>query len=88
MKLSILLPIVIIVLAVTRPNTVNCRGYPSQARAIDEPINELKLKVIDEPIKGLKFRIMKEKANNVFRILIGGQVHTMTSGPSEKGPGH
>jgi len=75
-----------IVLAVTRPNTVNCRGYPSQVKAIDEPINELKLKVIDEPIKGIK--IMKEKANNVFRILIGGQVHTMSSGPSEKGPGH
>jgi hypothetical protein len=76
MRLSIFLTVLIVVLALTRPNTINCRVHPFQ------------VKTIDEPIKGLKFQIMKEKANNVFRVLIGNQVHTMSSGPSEKGPGH
>lgn len=69
MRLSILLSLVIIVLAVTRPNTVYCRDYPSKVKAIVEPI-------------------VKEKDGDVFRVLIGGKVHTMSSGPSEKGPGH
>lgn len=70
MRLSILLSLVIIVLAVTKPNTVYCRNYPSKVKAI-----------VEEPI-------MKEKYSDVFRVLIDGKVHTMSSGPSEKGPGH
>lgn len=62
----------------TRPNAVNCRVYPSQLvkATHDEPVKE------KEP----KF---KEKGNTIGnRVLIGSQVHTMSSGPSKRGSGH
>lgn len=85
MRRSILLLAVLMVLVVTRPNLVNCRVFQSQEKVTH-----------GELVKELKFprrtSVMKEKAHIVDnisnRVLIGNQVHTMSSGPSRRGSGH
>ncbi|KAJ1414503.1 hypothetical protein SESBI_18751 [Sesbania bispinosa] len=76
---SILLVVLLVVLAVTRLSLVYCRVHPSQEKATHEPV------------KGLKFprKTKADARDNIkARVLIGSQVHTMSSGPSEKGSGH
>nr|KYP52435.1 hypothetical protein KK1_025740 [Cajanus cajan] len=77
-----LIVLVLIVLAVTRPSlVVNCRVLKATHH---EPVKDL----LQVPTTSA----MKEKANtddNIStRVLIDGQVHAMSSGPSRRGSGH
>ncbi|KAI4315014.1 hypothetical protein L6164_027866 [Bauhinia variegata] len=87
MRLSALVLMVLMMLLVTRPGSVNCRVLASQVKV--EKANPQPDK---EPEILGSASVKREKANPAddisSRVLIENKFHTMASGPSRKGSGH
>ncbi|TKY70618.1 hypothetical protein E2542_SST06909 [Spatholobus suberectus] len=82
MRRSISLLVVLTVLAVTWPSPVNCRVLALQERATHEPVKD--------HLQFPRTSVWKEKGSTKdhhisTRVLVGSQVHAMSSGPSRRG---
>lgn len=82
-RLSVLLLMVLmmIMLTLTRPRLASCRLLAS-------PAKEHHANVIHGGISVKEQKDKPAEENKSSRVLIGGEVHTMASGPSRKGSGH
>ncbi|KAL4396552.1 hypothetical protein HN51_001053 [Arachis hypogaea] len=80
-KVLLLMVLMVLVVSVTRPRLVSSRTLPSPPPATTSKIEKKVNSVIKEKVQNVD-----DDSSN--RVLIEGQYHTMSSGPSRRGSGH